>query len=248
MTSRPEHSRSTPFLPLRSQIDRRRLITIAGAGLASSVIGLRSALAQDGTADATPPAIQSSSTGEMPTYGGSRSGPVGSQPAQTSSASRTMPVSISVANAQIQAEIEPLQIVNGTMENPTGPWIVSWYQETAELGEVGNVVMAGHVDYWNVGPAVFYYVRDLVAGDEIVVTGANQSTFTYAVETNDTYGLEDLTNGLISELVAPTESQMLTLITCGGEFDYENGEYLSRTVVRAALVPVSVDDASTPEG
>lgn len=159
-----------------------------------------------------------------------------------------MPVSISVANAQIQAEIEPLQIVNGTMENPTGPWIVSWYQETAELGEVGNVVMAGHVDYWNVGPAVFYYVRDLVAGDEIVVTGANQSTFTYAVETNDTYGLEDLTNGLISELVAPTESQMLTLITCGGEFDYENGEYLSRTVVRAALVPVSVDDASTPEG
>jgi hypothetical protein len=29
---------------------------------------------------------------------------------------------------------------------------------------------------------------------------------------------------------------VLTLITCGGEFDYASGEYLSRRVVRASLV------------
>jgi sortase (surface protein transpeptidase) len=215
------------------------MFSVLGAGAIATVFGARSAAvtAQEGTAEATPPVIQSSATGEMPTYGGARSGPVGSKPSQFSSASRTIPASISVEKAQIQAEIEQLEIVNGTMENPTGPWVVSWYKETAELGETGNVVIAGHIDYWNVGPAVFYHIADLVEGDEIVMTGENGSTFTYAVETNDTYGVEELTGGLITELVAPTDSQVLTMITCGGEFDYENGEYLSRTVVRAGIKP-----------
>lgn len=247
MTSQFDRDSSTSRLPLQIRLGRRGLITMIGAGVAAGALTMRTGSAQDGTPEATPPIISSSSTGEMPTYGGSRSGPVGSKPSQTSSASSTIPVSIAATTAQIQAEVEQLEIVNGTMENPTGPWVVSWYKETAELGEVGNVVMAGHVDYWNVGPAVFYYVRDLVAGDEVTLTGENGSTFTYDVETNDTYGLEDLTNGLITELVAPTEVQTLTLITCGGEFDYENGEYLSRTVVRATIKPVE-DDASTPEG
>lgn len=248
MTSQLDPTSSISRLPLQTRLGRRGLIATLGAGVIAGALSIRNSSAQDdGTPEATPPIISSSSTGEMPTYGGSRSGPVGTKPSQASSASSTIPVGIAATTAQIQAEVEQLEIVNGTMENPTGPWVVSWYKETAELGEVGNVVMAGHVDYWNVGPAVFYYVRDLVAGDEVVLTGENGSTFTYAVETNDTYGLEDLTNGLITELVAPTEVQTLTLITCGGEFDYENGEYLSRTVVRATIKPV-VDDASTPEG
>ena len=237
MTSDLSQSESTSPISLYSRHTRRNVFSLIGFGAAASFFGLRSTVAQDGTAEATPPVIQSSASGEMPTYGGARSGPVGSRPSEFSSSSRTVPVSIAVEKAQIQAEIEQLEIVNGTMENPTGPWIVSWYKETAELGETGNVVIAGHVDYWNVGPAVFYHIGDLVAGDEIVLTGENGNEFTYAVDSNDTYGIDDLTSGLITDLVASTDSQVLTMITCGGEFDYENGEYLSRTVVRATLKP-----------
>jgi sortase (surface protein transpeptidase) len=223
---------------MQSRQSRRTVLSLLGAGAVASIAGLRHVTAQEGTAEATPPVIQSSTTGEMPTYGGTRSAPVGSKPNQFSSGSRSKPVLLSVEKIQVQAEVEELEIVDGTMQNPTGPWVVAWYKETAELGEAGNVVVAGHVDYWNVGPAVFYNIGDLVAGDEIVMTGENEASFTYAVESNDTYDVNELTGGKITEIVAPTPDQVLTMITCGGEFDYENGEYLSRTVVRARIKPV----------
>jgi sortase (surface protein transpeptidase) len=243
MTSAPEPTTSPTISPSGTlalqpaRHSRRAVLSLLGAGAVASVAGWHRVAAQEGTAEATPPVIQSSTTGEMPTYGGTRSAPVGSQPAQFASGSRSKPVSIAVEKIQVQAEIEELEIVDGTMQNPTGPWVVAWYKETAELGETGNVVLAGHVDYWNVGPAVFYNIRDLVAGDEVVLTGENGVSFTYAVETNETYDVNALISGTITEIVAPTPDQVLTMITCGGEFDYENGEYLSRTVVRAKLKP-----------
>jgi len=244
-------SSSTTSTFLQSRQTRRGLASMVAAGATMAAIGLRAAVAQDGDAGtgdeavASPPVIQSTQKGEMPTTGGARSGPVGSQPSQIASSSRSIPASIDVPKAQIQANVEVLDIVDGTMENPTGPWVVAWYRQTAELGETGNVVVAGHVDYWNVGPAVFYHVRDLVEGDEVTLTGENGVAFTYAVESNDVYDLNTLTSGKMTELVAPTPVQTLTMITCGGEFDYENGEYLSRTVVRATIKP-NEPDATPP--
>jgi hypothetical protein len=225
--------------PIR--LNRRRTLgaITASASAAMVAVGVRRMVqAQDETptpdASAIVP-IQSTTAGEMPTTGAIRGAPVGQQPLAVVAATATIPVGIQVAKAQIDAQIEVLNIVNGSMENPTGPWVVSWYLQTAELGEIGNVVLAGHVDYWNVGPSVFYSVGSLAEGDEIVLTGANNATFTYVVSTNDTFGLEDLTSGKLSEVVNPTPTPALTMITCGGEFDYVNGEYLSRTVVRSNL-------------
>jgi len=101
-------------------------------------------------------------------------------------------------------------------------------------------VMAGHVDYWNVGPAVFYELpRGTVSeGAEIVVIGGDGNEYTYVVEWQRLYDLEDLTTEIINdEIVGPTDGASLTLITCGGEFDPVTGEYLSRYVVRATLAP-----------
>src|SRR3546814_14012882 len=38
-----------------------------------------------------------------------------------------------------------LETVNGTMQAPSDEKMVSWYKETARLGENGNVVLAGHL-------------------------------------------------------------------------------------------------------
>jgi LPXTG-site transpeptidase (sortase) family protein len=176
--------------------------------------------------------IESTRTGEMPTSGGLRPGPIGLNPIPAKEVG-VAPVSIQIERAGVNAEIEALEIVDGKMLDPSGPWIVSWYKDLAKIGEFGNAVMAGHVDYWDVGPAVFYTVGQLQPGDLILVTGENQEIYTYEVEWVQNY---DADNAPISEIVGDTGQESLTLITCGGPFDYETGHYLQRTVVRAHRV------------
>jgi len=151
-----------------------------------------------------------------------------------------------VEAAGIDAVVETLDIVNGRMENPTGPWVVSWYRQSAALGEIGNAMLAGHVDYWGVGVCVFYNVGDLAEGDRIELTGENGEVFSYDVVWNETYTLDELVSGTMAEVVAASDDQIVTLFTCGGEFDYVNGEYLSRTIVRGRRVLPDIGE-STPE-
>jgi sortase (surface protein transpeptidase) len=219
-----------------------------GALVGGVAITLRAASSQDGDPEGTPastPTIENNTVGEMPSTGALRPGPVGQDPPIPPSAA-TLPVAIIVEAAGIDAEIETLNIVDGRLENPTGPWVVAWYQQGAELGEPGNVLLAGHVDYWGVGPSVFYNVRNLAEGDEIDLTGEDGAVFTYAVAWNETIAIDDLLSGRMSEIVAPTDDQVVTLFTCGGEFDYVNGEYLSRTIVRGERVRPEPAE-STPE-
>ena len=234
---------TSPRLATSPSWTRRRLLGMLGLATGAGAVAGVPALAQDSTPESTP-SISSNQPGEMPSTGALRPGPVGQQP-PASAAVTTVPVSIIVEAAGIDAEIEALDIVNGKLTDPTDPWVVSWYRQSAELGELGNILMAGHVDYWGVGPSVFYNVRDLAEGDEILVTGEDGETFAFVVAWNETFLLEDLISGTMSEIVAPTGGQSLTLFTCGGEFDYVNGEYLSRTVVRAERV-IPEPPAATP--
>ncbi len=223
-------------------VSRRRVLKVLGGAVGMVAIGTRSALTQEGTPESTP-TIQSNQPDEIPTTGALRPGPVGQQPPE-SVVSTAIPMAIMVEAASIDAEIETLNIVNGKMEDPTGPWVVSWYQQSAALGEIGNVMLAGHVDYWGVGPSVFYNVRDLVEGDRIDLTGEHGEGFSYDVVWNETFALEELVSGTMADIVAPSDDQIVTLFTCGGEFDYINGEYLSRTVVRGQRVATEPDDAA----
>jgi hypothetical protein len=221
------------FTERDSRYSRRRIVGSALA-LAGGVVLGRSALAQDEDAEVVP--IQSTELGPMPGTGTVRGGFADDAPEEPEAPTAVRPAALVIESAQINAEVEVQQIVDGIMQNPTGPWVVSWYEQTAQLGVIGNVVMAGHVDYWNVGPSVFFNLRDMVQGDEIEVIGEDQTSFLYSVDWNETFELEELTSGKITELVGPTDDPVLTLITCGGEFDYASGEYLSRTVVRGSLI------------
>jgi sortase (surface protein transpeptidase) len=209
---------------MEQRISRRQFGRFAAAGTALTVLGgLRgNTFAQE---------IESTRLGEVPTTGGLRPGPIGINPPPPLIAEGALPVSIQIPKAQVDAQVETIEIVDGVMQNPTGPWVVSWYKETARLGELGNAVMAGHLDYWDVGPAVFYNITQLVKDDTIDVIGEDGEVYTYAVEWIRNY---DTANAPIQEIVGPTDAENLTLITCGGPFDYANGVYLQRTVVRAA--------------
>ncbi len=214
----------------------RRALTRAGLGL--------TALASVGAVSASTsaaPKIESTERGEMPTTGGLRPGPIGLNPPPVVF-SGARPVTLTIDTIGVNAQVETIEIVDGVMQDPTGPWVVSWYKETARPGEEGNIVFAGHVDYWDVGPAVFYSISTLQEDAEIQVSGDDNQTYVYLV---DTVTLYDAANAPVGEIVGETEDPAITLITCGGPFDYQTGEYLQRTVVRGIFDRTESNDESS---
>jgi hypothetical protein len=143
------------------------------------------------------------------------------------------PLAIRIDKAGVDAQIEHLDIVEGVMQNPTGPWVVGWYPQTGALGQFANLCFAGHVDYWNVGPAVFWDVKLLEPNDPIVVVGEDGAEYTYAVTWSRAYPVAELTAEALGEIVGPTKRESVTLITCGGTFNYGTGEYDQRFIARA---------------
>lgn len=197
---------------------------MAGSGI--SVRGLAAGLFQ----------IEGNARGDVPTTGGMRPGPVGLNPAKVRRRGVT-PIAMKIEKAQVDAQIESQAIEDGVMLDPSGPYIVAWYEDTGQLGQETNLVFAGHLDYYDVGEAVFFHLGLLEEGDEIQVIGEGDETFRYAVEWARNYTVEDLTPTAVQEIVGRTEDEYITLITCGGPFDYTIGQYLERYVVRAKRKP-----------
>jgi hypothetical protein len=179
---------------------------------------------------------------EVPSTGGRRPGPVvlGASKVKESAPARAAgftPVELQVDSIGLDAPIESGSIVDGVMLDPSGPWVVTWYSQLGKVGQGGNVVMAGHVDYWDTGPAIFWSVPNLQPGDIIRVIGEGGEVFEYAIESNQMYTVADLTPEIIqSQITGDTGQESLTLITCGGEFDAAAGEYLHRYVLRAIKI------------
>ncbi|MER3436677.1 MAG: hypothetical protein C4346_03130 [Chloroflexota bacterium] len=179
--------------------------------------------------------VTSRGLGEPPTTGTLRPGPIGLSP-RPFRVTGVRPVAIRITKADVDAQVEQQDIVNGVMQDPSGPFVVAWYKETGKLGEDNNIVMAGHLDYWDVGAAVFYEVGKLKKGDVIEITGEDGQVYRYAVQWVKSYKVAELGAKAIQEIVGKTKEESVTLITCGGPFDYERGEYLERVVVRAARI------------
>jgi LPXTG-site transpeptidase (sortase) family protein len=126
---------------------------------------------------------------------------------------------------------------SNTMENPDGPESVAWYNFTAKPGiGAGNAAFSGHVDYINYGKAVFGDIDELVEGDLIEVVLEDGTVVQFAVTASQLYTVSDIP---MAEVLAPTSTESVTLITCGGTFSA--GAYTHRLVVRATrtgVVPV----------
>lgn len=120
---------------------------------------------------------------------------------------------------------------DGQMPNPQGPEDVAWYDFSAwdGLGGLpaagGNVVLAGHVDYINYGPAVFWRLRELEPGDRVQIQLQDGTLAEYAIEFNKTVPADF---GDWPAIVAATADESVTLITCVGQFSA--GRYSDRQV------------------
>ncbi len=138
---------------------------------------------------------------------------------------------LQIPNIKVDASVVTLGVdADGAMQAPATPTDVGWYDFSARPGFTGNAVFAGHVDYIHYGPAVFWNLRDLKAGDEVDITLVDGTVFTYRVTTITAY---DDATAPVQEIVGPTDTPTMTLITCSGDFDTATHSYDKRLVVRA---------------
>lgn len=134
---------------------------------------------------------------------------------------------------------------DGKMSNPSGPGDVVWYDFSdwtgfgGAPGEGRNAIFSGHVDYaayvWYAGVnyrgrGIFFDLRLLSPGDVIEVE-MNGETVRYAVEWRQQIAASG--DGWGDILSDDVERESITLITCGGDFNYATRQYADRTVVRA---------------
>jgi LPXTG-site transpeptidase (sortase) family protein len=133
-----------------------------------------------------------------------------------------------IQSVGIDSAIEVKTIgTDGVMQAPGAPDIVSWYDFSSQSVDDGNAVFAGHLDYAGYGPAVFWRLGDVRAGDVIEVHHADGVIVRYAVTSVQPFAATDNASAVVTSQGRPT----ITLITCDGDFDPAGRAYADRLVV-----------------
>lgn len=150
-----------------------------------------------------------------------------------------LPTAIQIEKIGVLSSLIPLGIKNGVIEIPplAKPEQAGYYCPPvldarcgAPLpGEIGPAAILGHVD-GNGKPGVFYRLKELRAGDKVVIERADRSRITYRVTTVEQYRKDAFPFGRV---FGNTEQTELRLITCGGTFDHVAHSYEDSIVAYA---------------
>ncbi len=119
-------------------------------------------------------------------------------------------------------------------EVPRNGQEVAWYNWSSEPGMGSNAVLAGHRTWGGAG--VFFDLEQLSDGDQILLRADDGAELSYKVEENF---LIDPSDSSALAMMAPTNDDTITVITCGGDYSPTGGRfggyYSDRRVVRARL-------------
>ncbi|WP_052158855.1 class F sortase [Halobacillus sp. BBL2006] len=147
---------------------------------------------------------------------------------QKDEAKGLIPVRLEIPSIDVDAPVQPQGYTDeGGMAVPNSVTDVGWFEPGTKPGKTGNAVIAGHVD-GQYGPAVFYDLKKLETGDDIVVHGKDGGTLTFAVKEVVAYPVDDAP---LRKLFGPTNERSLNLITCTGPYDNDAQGYTERLAV-----------------
>jgi sortase (surface protein transpeptidase) len=157
--------------------------------------------------------------------------PPKSPPGRAHAARAPRPVRVLVPRIGVDAPLVRLGLdARGALEVPRGFREAGWWTGGPRPGERGPAVIAGHVDS-RTGPAVFFRLALLRAGDVVVVRRRDGSRIRFTVRRVAHYPKARFPT---TRVYGPTSRPELRLITCSGAFDHATGHYLDNTVVYAA--------------
>ncbi len=143
------------------------------------------------------------------------------------------PERIRIPAIGVDANVDDMGLTDeGSIEVPTEFADAGWWAHSPRPGRVGASAILGHVDS-TTGPAVFFRLTDLQAGDEIHVDGVDGTTVTFAVRAIEQHPKASFPS---EKVFGATPDPTLRLITCGGAFDSNAGSHLDNIIVFADLV------------
>ena len=124
------------------------------------------------------------------------------------------------------------RLASGQMDVPRIAMNVAWFDESALPGQKDRpAVIAGHLDS-PTGPAVFYKLRMLVPGDELLITYENGDRHVFVVDGKERYYDDDAP---LSKIFGRNPGRTMNLITCDGAWDAGAANYQQRLVVYTRL-------------
>ena len=145
------------------------------------------------------------------------------------------PVRLDLPASGVSAPIDPVGVADdGQMALPDDVSRVGWYRFGPEPGSPGNAVLAGHVDDREQGRGVLFGLRDVVPGDEFVVTDADGQATRWQVVSRELVQKQVLP---LDRIFARNGPARLVVVTCGGPFLPEFRSYRDNVVVVAEPVP-----------
>lgn len=142
-------------------------------------------------------------------------------------APRGEPARVVIPALDVDVQLVRLGLASdGSMQVPDRGF-AGWYVEGPRPGHDGPAVIAAHVDS-RVGPDVFYRLHELAPGDQVHVTYDSGDEVTFVVASS----VQTPKDALPVEDIWPlTNERLLTLITCGGDFDRSVGHYRDNVIV-----------------
>lgn len=212
--------------------------------LASLLLMTGCGVAADGPVTATPtPVAQSATPTPTPTATGAPAGPaasavpltdasLGAHPAEAV----VQPARVQVPSLEIDVTVAPEGVdANGALALSDDPAIASWYRYgPTPWSTAGTSVIAAHVDSFDYGIGQFARLLDAPVGTEIVITAVDGRVARFSVQQ---VSMVDKTGVDWNSVFDRSGPHLLALVTCGGEFNYETGHYLSNVIVTA--VPIA---------
>jgi hypothetical protein len=147
---------------------------------------------------------------------------------------RSVPFHLTVPRVGIDTDLMVLgQAPDRTVEVPpdVDDSPAGWYGLGSSPGEPGPAVVLGHVDS-HTGPAVFFNLGSMRAGDEVSVLRRDGTRATFTVDRVARYAKSDFPTRAV---YGDTGQATLRLVTCGGRFDRDGGGYTENVIVFATL-------------
>jgi LPXTG-site transpeptidase (sortase) family protein len=144
------------------------------------------------------------------------------------------PTSIEIPIIGVRARLVRLGLgSDGSLEAPRDWNTPGWYGDGSTPGQVDSnpAVIAGHVDS-RTGPAVFYRLRDLKRGDQVIVRRDDGVVARFTVDGTRSFAKSAFPDAAVYGPV-DTATPQLRLITCTGSFDRKAGSYRDDLVVFA---------------
>ena len=200
------------------------IAVLAGCSMtATTVDGAAAAPTPSATVSPAAPSPRPTAVSDVPTVSASL---------DTQSPQAVPPVRLRINDLDIDMTVEPIGLAaDGAMALPENPADAAWYRYGAWPGsEQGSIVIAAHVDSLNYPVGPLAKLPQVEPGTEIVVTTAAGTDAVYVVADEGFVIKNDVP---WADVFDRTGEPRLTIVTCGGEFDYERRTYLSNVIVTA---------------